>query len=54
MKEAIERKRKEEERKRKLDFFDYMASQMDLDKRGKIEILEILKMYTPLDVNKDG
>lgn len=31
-----------------------MASQMDLDKRGKIEILEILKMYQPLDVNKNG
>jgi hypothetical protein len=31
-----------------------MASQMDLDKRGNIEILEILKMYLPLDINKNG
>lgn len=31
-----------------------MASQMDLDKRGSIEILEILKMYLPLDIDKNG
>jgi hypothetical protein len=31
-----------------------MASQMDLDKRGKIEVLEVLKMYQPLDANKNG